>query len=148
MASIEVLLVVRVSIFQYHLINLLIKNNMMIVATARSFLSKKRYRYLIYATLSVLFIGVLGFRLIEHWRWIDCLNYAVSTMVTTGNAGVLPKSDIGKVFNVFYMFTSVILILFFVNTMTQHFQEMRKTQEVRHQRHKDMVEKHIDNPSN
>ncbi|WP_312820607.1 potassium channel family protein [Kaistella carnis] len=117
----------------------------MITATAKSFFSKKRYRYLIYATTSVLFIGVLGFRLIEHWRWIDCLNYAVSTMVTTGNAGVIPKTDVGKMFNVFYMFTSVILILFFVNTISRYFHEMRKTQEIKYQRHKDMVEKHISN---
>ena len=116
----------------------------MIVESAKSFLNKKRYRYLLYTTLGVLLIGVLGFRLLEHWRWIDCLNYAVSTMVTTGNAGVLPESDLGKVFNVFYMFTSVILILFFVNTMNQHFQELRQTQEVKHQRHKDIVRKHVD----
>lgn len=147
--NIQVLPVVCLTEFQIHLINLLFKNKIMIIRTVKSFLSKKRYRYLIYATSSVLLIGVLGFRLIEHWRWIDCLNYAVSTMVTTGNAGVLPKSDIGKIFNVFYMFTSVILILFFVNTMTQHFHEMRKNHEVRHQRHKDIVDKHMsEDPSN
>ena len=115
----------------------------MIVSTAKTFLNKKRYRYLMYTTLTVLLIGVVGFRFLEHWRWIDCLNYAVSTMVTTGNAGVLPQSDWGKIFNVFYMFTSVILILFFVNTMNQHFQELRQTKEVKHKRHKDMVQKHV-----
>lgn len=115
----------------------------MIFSTARTFLNKKRYRYLIYTTLGVLLIGVFGFRYFEHWRYIDCLNYAVSTMVTTGNAGVLPESDSGKIFNVFYMFTSVILILFFVNTMNHHFQELRQSKEMKHQRHKHLVEKHV-----
>lgn len=120
----------------------------MIITTARTFLNKKSYRYLMYTTLTVLLLGVLGFRFLEHWRWIDCLNYAVSTMVTTGNAGVLPQSDLGKIFNVFYMFTSVILILFFVNTMNQHYQELRKTQAVKHKRHQDIVQKHVDESSN
>jgi hypothetical protein len=116
----------------------------MIVATIKSFLNKKRYRYLIYTTLAVLLIGVFGFRYLENWRWIDCLNYAVSTMVTTGNAGVIPKSDLGKIFNIFYMFISVILILFFVNTIHQYFHDLHQTSEIKHQRHKQLVKKHLD----
>ncbi len=114
------------------------------IAATRSFLRKKRYRYLIYATLGVLLIGVGGFRYLEHWRWIDCVNYAVSTMVTTGNATVIPESDAGKIFNIGYMFISVILILFFVNTMQQHFHDQRQTYEVKHERRKKIVEKHLE----
>ena len=120
----------------------------MIVATIRTFISKKSYRYLIYTTLSVLLIGVLGFKYLEHWRWIDCVNYAVSTMVTTGNAGVMPKTDLGKIFNIFYMLISVVLILFFVSTIQQHFQELRQSKEVKHERHQKIAEKHLEESLN
>ena len=116
----------------------------MIVATIRTFINKRSYRYLIYTTSSVLVIGVLGFRYLEHWRWIDCVNYAVSTMVTTGNAGVIPKTDVGKFFNICYMFVSVVLILFFVSTIQQHFQEVRQSKDVKHQRHQKIAEKHVE----
>lgn len=120
----------------------------MIVATFRSFLNKKHYRYLIYTTSIVLLIGVLGFRFLEKWRWIDCVNYAVSTMVTTGNAGVQPVTDFGKIFNIFYMIISVVLILFFVNTIQKHFQDQRQSFQVKHLRHKKLAQKHVDDSLN
>lgn len=120
----------------------------MIIATARTFISKKSYRYLLYTTLSILLIGVFGFRYIEHWRWIDCVNYAVSTMVTTGNAGITPKSDLGKIFNIFYMFTSVVLILLFVNTITQHIRDLKQSHIVKHERHQKMVKSHVEESLN
>ncbi|SFI47962.1 potassium channel family protein [Halpernia frigidisoli] len=116
----------------------------MIIATAKTFISKKSYRYLIYTTFFILILGVFGFRFLEHWRWIDCVNYAVSTMVTTGNAGVLPKSDAGKIFNIFYMFTSVVLILLFVNTVTQHIRDLKQSQLVKNERHQRIVKKHME----
>lgn len=120
----------------------------MIVATLRSFISKKHYRYLLYTTFAVLLIGVFGFRFLEKWRWIDCVNYAVSTMVTTGNAGVQPLSDAGKIFNIFYMFISVVLILFFINTIQKHFQDQRQSFQVKHLRHKKLAKKHVDESRN
>lgn len=120
----------------------------MIIATARTFISKKSYRHLIYTTISILLIGVFGFRYLEHWRWIDCINYAVSTMVTTGNADVIPKSDGGKIFNIFYMFTSVVLILLFVNTITQHIRDLKQSRDMKHERHQQMVKNHVEESIN
>ncbi|WP_417431114.1 potassium channel family protein [Halpernia sp.] len=120
----------------------------MIITIFSSFLHKKRYRYLFYTTLIVLIIGVVGFHYLEDWRWIDSLNYAVSTMVTTGNAGVIPKTDIGKIFNVFYMLTSVILILFFIDTIHQYFYEWHHSSEIRQKRRRKQLKKHFDNSSN
>ena len=120
----------------------------MIIATVRTFINKKSYRQLVYTTVCILIIGVLGFRYLEHWRWIDCVNYSVATMVTTGNAGVMPKSDAGKIFNIFYMFTSVVLILLFVNTITQHIRDLKKNQEIKHERHQQIVKNHVEESIN
>lgn len=115
----------------------------MLVPVLQTFLREKRYRYLTVVTLSVLIIGILGFRYLENWRWIDCVNYAVSIMVTTGNAEVYPKTDAGKIFNIFYMFLSVILILFFVNTLYQHLNNLRLSKEVKDKRHHKIVARQI-----
>lgn len=108
-----------------------------------SILSIRSFRYLLYTTLLILLIGIVGFRLIEHWRWIDCVNYCVSTMVTTGDAGIIPKSDTGKVFNVFYMFTSVVLILLFVNSIAQHMHEIKQSTKAKRRRHESIVKNHL-----
>ncbi|MGS0748696.1 potassium channel family protein [Halpernia sp. GG3] len=115
----------------------------MIFNTARSFMNKKNYRNLLFSTLAVLLLGIFGFKYLEKWSWIDCVNYSVSTMVTTGNAGVIPITKAGKIFNIFYMFTSVILILIFINTITQHFRDVRKTKDFKHERHQKIVKDHV-----
>ncbi len=117
----------------------------MLVPELRAFLREKRYRYLSITTLAVLIIGILGYRLLEGWSWLDCINYAVSIMVTTGNAEVYPHSEWGKVFNVFYMILSVLLILFFVNTLQQHFHESRQSGILRRKRHRKIIDKKMDN---
>ncbi|MBC7556671.1 MAG: two pore domain potassium channel family protein [Chryseobacterium sp.] len=115
----------------------------MIFNTARSFMNKKNYRNLLFSTVAVLLLGIFGFKYLEKWSWIDCVNYSVSTMVTTGNAGVIPITKAGKIFNIFYMFTSVILILIFINTITQHFRDVRKTKDFKHERHQKIAKDHV-----
>ena len=116
----------------------------MIGSAFKTFLRDKRYRQLTFTTVAVLFLGILGFLYLEGWSWLDCINYAASIMVTSGNSEVYPRSDWGKIFNVFYMFLSVILILFLINTLQQHFHESRQTTKKRHQRHKKMITKKIE----
>lgn len=117
----------------------------MIFASARTFIRNRDYRYLLLTTLAVLLIGIFGFKYLEGWNWLDCTNYAVSTMVTTGNSDVTPHTEAGKVFNIFYMFVSVILILLFVNTVAQHFKDFRNNETLRSKRHLKIVQKHVKN---
>ena len=121
---------------------------MMFTPVLKTFLREKRYRDLTLTTLGVLVLGVIGFRFLEGWTWLDCINYAASIMVTSGNAEVYPKSDWGKVFNVFYMFLSVFLILFFINTLSQHFHESRQIKKVKHERHRKIIERKIETQIN
>ena len=115
----------------------------MILPALQTFLREKRYRQLTITTLGVLILGILGYRLLEGWSWLECVNYAASIMVTSGNSEVYPQSDWGKVFNVFYMFLSVILILFFVNTLQQHFHESRQSNKEKYKRHQRIIKKKI-----
>jgi voltage-gated potassium channel len=57
----------------------------------------------------VLCTGVIGYRLIEGWRWIDCLYMTINTVSTVGNTDLIP-SDTGRIF-------TTILILFGVGVM-------------------------------
>ena len=116
----------------------------MIAPALFTFLREKRYRQLTFTTVGVLVLGIVSYRYLEGWSWLDCINYAASIMVTSGNAEVYPKSDWGKIFNIFYMFLSVILILFFVNTLHQHFYESRQSRRVKFKRHQKIVKKKID----
>ena len=110
----------------------------------KTFLKDKRYRQLTFTTVGVLILGIMGFRFLEGWTWLDCINYAASIMVTSGNSEVYPQSDWGKIFNVFYMFLSVILILFFISTLQQHFHDSRQSTKVKYKRHKKIITKKME----
>ena len=49
--------------------------------------------------------GVVGYRLIESWPWIDCFYMTVITVSTVGIMEVHPLSDAGRLF-------TILLILF------------------------------------
>lgn len=102
--------------------------------TITSFFRKRYYRVLTISSISVLCLGIVGFHFIEGWSWLDSIDYAISTMVTTGNSGLFPKTILGKYFNIFYMLSSVVLILLFISTVQQHFldiEQNKKLQRIR-----------------
>ena len=113
-----------------------------------TFFREKRYRYLTIITLLVLFVGVISYRFLEQWSWLDSIHYSVSIMVTTGNAEIYPKSYWGKVFNIFYMIISVILILLFVNTLHQHFHDNKESRQSKRQRHRKIADKKVKTQEN
>lgn len=117
----------------------------MFLPELHTFFREKRYRNLTLTTLAVLVVGIIGYRLMEGWSWLDSIHYAVSIMVTTGNAEIYPITYWGKVFNVFYMILSVFLILFFISTLQQHFRESRHTHKSKQQRHRKIIDKKIKN---
>ena len=120
----------------------------MLISAVTAFFREKRYRYLTFATLVVLILGVIGYRFLEHWSWLDSIHYAVSIMVTTGTAEIYPKSYWGKVFNIFYMILSVILILLLVNTLHQHFHDSRQSRHSKKRRHRKIIDKKMKSQEN
>ncbi len=54
--------------------------------------------------LALTAVGIVGFRLIEGWDWIDCVYYTVVTVTTVGYE-IRPMSDPGKLFVTLYLVT-------------------------------------------
>lgn len=113
----------------------------MLMSLIYTFFRERRYRYLTLTTVLVLMVGATGYRLLEQWSWLDSIQYAVSIMVTTGSSELYPKTHWGKVFNIFYMILSVILILLFVNMLHQHFHDSRQTRQTKQLRHRKIIDR-------
>ncbi|MEL6143385.1 MAG: potassium channel family protein, partial [Bacteroidota bacterium] len=67
-------------------------------------LSLRTARYLL---LGIILVGTLGFRLIEHYGWIDSLYMAVITISTVGFGELEPLSQAGRLFVSFYVIINV-----------------------------------------
>lgn len=94
------------------------------------FAMDKAYRTLTISTILVLAVGSAFYHYIEGWRWLDSLYFSVITLTTIGYGDLFPKTDIGKVFTIFYILIGVGIIFGFMNAFYEHrvirYKEIRK----------------------
>lgn len=60
-------------------------------------------------TLAILILlsGTFFYRQVEGWSWVDALYFCAVTVSTVGSAELAPRTDLGKVFTVVYIFVGV-----------------------------------------
>lgn len=90
------------------------------------FFKDKEYRELLITTMVILGIGTLVFHLVEGWRILDALYFCVITLTTIGYGDFCPKTDFGKIFNMFYILIGLGLILSFIKTVYDHYDTSKK----------------------
>jgi voltage-gated potassium channel len=106
---------------------------MIFFRTILSFLLDKGYRDLLITTAIVLTVGTIGYHFIEGWRWLDCFYFCITTLSTVAYGDFAPKTDLGKIFTIFYIIIGIGIILTFINTIYQHYSKhMRKPKEGDH----------------
>ncbi|KAF2518595.1 two pore domain potassium channel family protein [Flavobacterium salilacus subsp. salilacus] len=100
---------------------------MLFFKTILTFLRNKEYRDLLYTTAIVLFIGTIAYHFIEGWGFIDSLYFSVVTLTTIGFGDFAPQTDAGKLFTVLYIVMGIGVILTFINTLKNHYNESRES---------------------
>lgn len=87
------------------------------------------HRRLLYVALIIIFYLALGtavYHYVEGWRYLDALYFSSYTMTTVGYGDFVPKTDIGKGFTVFYLFSSVSIAVYGLTLLATHFVESRE----------------------
>ena len=90
---------------------------------------KKFHRRLLYVFIIILlflFGSATFYHYIEKWRYLDALYFSAYTMTTVGYGDITPKTDIGKIFTIFYMFAGVGIALYGLSLIAAHFVEVRE----------------------
>jgi len=103
-------------------------NYMLIIRVIVSFLKDKEYLELLLTTTIVLLFGSIIFHFVEGWRWLDSIYFCVITLTTIGYGDFSPRTDIGKVFNMFYIVIGLGLILSFIRTVYDHYAKVKQAQ--------------------
>ena len=85
-------------------------------------------RMIIVATfiLLLLFGGAYFYYRIEKWRYLDALYFSAYTMTTVGYGDFTPKTDVGKIFTIFYVFAGVSIALYGLSLLVSHLVEVRE----------------------
>lgn len=76
-----------------------------------------KFRGLLVFVLIILLIGTIFYHNVEKWSWIDSFYFSSISLTTVGYGDLAPKTDIGKLFTVFYIFSGVGVILGFITSV-------------------------------
>ncbi len=71
------------------------------------------------SVVAIIFLGTLGYRLIEGWSWFDGLYMTVITLATIGYGEVHQLSQAGRVFTVGLIIVGVTLFGFLISILTK-----------------------------
>ena len=55
----------------------------------------------------ILLSATLFYHSVEGWSWIDALYFSVTTISTVGLGDLSPRTDLGKLFTIIYIFVGV-----------------------------------------
>ncbi len=58
----------------------------------------------------VLSVGIVFYHHVEQLKWLDSLYFSVITLTTVGYGDIVPTTDAGKLFTVFYVLFGVGII--------------------------------------
>ena len=76
----------------------------------------------------ILSFGTLFYHFVEGWSILDSLYFSVATLVTVGYGNFAPKTDIGKMFTIVYIFVGVGAFLGFMNLYIAHHRSTSQNQ--------------------
>lgn len=65
-------------------------------------------------------VGVLFYRAVEHWTWIDCLYFSVATLTTVGYGDLVPTTDVSKLFTMGFLITGMGVLAAFVAALGEN----------------------------
>jgi hypothetical protein len=98
---------------------------LMFVRTLGTLLKDPKFRSLLYLAALTLAVGTVFYHTVEGWRWLDSFYFSVITLATVGYGDFAPKTDLGKIFTVIYIFTGLGILLSFVNPIGEYIVDRR-----------------------
>lgn len=81
------------------------------------------FKGLLFFVIILLLSGTIFYSQVEQWRALDALYFSVTTLTTIGFGDFTPKTDIGKIFTIFYIFIGIGTLLGFINLIAHHTQQ-------------------------
>lgn len=98
----------------------------------------------IFLLVVMLLIGVFGYMTISNYSLIDALYMTVITMTTVGFGEVVPLDDESKIFTIFLILASVVIVGYALSIITEYILSRDHIEELKHKR----MQKKIDSFNN
>ena len=92
----------------------------------------------------LLFTGIIGFKLMSNYSWLDAVYMTVITVTTVGFGEVQPLDTQAKIFTVFLILTSVFIVGYAFKIITEYLISKNDRYELKYKK----MQKEIDSLSN
>jgi len=79
----------------------------------------------------LLFIGVIGFKYVSQYSWIDALYMTVITITTVGFGEVYPLDPASKIFTMLLILTSIIIVGYALTVITEYILSRNNLEELK-----------------
>ena len=110
----------------------------------------KLFRSKIYTAIILLFIvlciGVLGYRFVSDYSWIDAIYMTVITITTVGFGEVNPLDTEAKIFTIFLILSSVVIVGYAITIITEYILSKNNIEDIKQrnmQKRIDLMNNHI-----
>lgn len=98
----------------------------------------------IFLMVFILLVGVLGYKTISGYSWIDATYMTVITMTTVGFGEVVPLDQQSKIFTIFLILASVLIMGYALSIITEYILSKNNVEELKYKK----MQKNIDNFKN
>ncbi len=72
------------------------------------------------AAAAVLLIGATFYHLVERLSWLDAFYFSTITLATVGYGDIVPKTALGKLFTIFYVFVGIGILATFASLLIKN----------------------------
>jgi len=104
----------------------------------------KLYRSKIYTAIMLVIVllgfGVLGYRYIAGYFWLDAFYMTVITMTTVGFAEVNPLDTPSKIFTIFLILTSIIVLGYAISVITEYILNRNNYEDIKQRKMQKKIE--------
>lgn len=88
----------------------------------------------IFLLVVILSIGVLGYRFISNYSWIDAVYMTVITLTTVGFGEVIPLDYNSKIFTIFLILASVVIMGYALSIITEYILSKNNFEELKYKK--------------
>jgi voltage-gated potassium channel len=103
-------------------------------------LLKKKVYTAIFLLLIVLTFGIVGFRMISNYSWIDALYMTVITVTTVGFGEVVPLDNQSKIFTIFLILISIVVVGYAISIITEYILSKNNVDELKQKKMQKLID--------